>query len=145
MNHDASGETTNTRHALVDFDADGRMEIASAGYRDGVRAIDPRDGSVLWSVDAPTPTRSKSAAANIDGIGGDELIYTAGRSLVVISGDRNAGRILWTWDGPAELSLPAIADVDNDGKSEIVFQSSHGIIHCIDGPVGQIQTGDTEQ
>ncbi|MCH2202153.1 MAG: hypothetical protein MK102_09290 [Fuerstiella sp.] len=136
-NTDASGETTKTRHALVDFDGDGRMEIASAGYRDGVRAIDPRNGSVLWSVDAPNPTRSKSAAANIDGIGGDELIYTAGKSLVVVSGDRNAGRILWTWDGPAELSLPAIADVDNDGKAEIVFQSARGIIHCIDGPVGK--------
>jgi hypothetical protein len=142
--YDTSGETTGVRHALVDFDGDGSMEIASAGYTDGVRVIDPSDGSVLWSVDAPVPTRTKCAAADIDGIGGDELIYTAGRSLVAVSGNRNAGRILWTWDGPSELSLPAIADVDNDGKAEIVVQSYHGIVHCIDGPVRQPGTDGSE-
>ncbi len=131
---DNIGETTNIRHALVDFDGDGRCEIASGGYKDGVRAIDPRDGKVLWSLEAPKPTGAKCAAANIDGTGGDELLYVAGNELIAITGDRKMGRVLWTWKAPTTLSMPAIADLDGDGKAEIVLQSADGTIHCIDGP-----------
>ncbi|MFQ5809329.1 MAG: hypothetical protein ACE5JM_06895, partial [Armatimonadota bacterium] len=61
------GETTRCKHALADFDGDGTLEIASAGYGDGVRAIDPKTGRVLWSLQAPEPTGPKVAAADIDG------------------------------------------------------------------------------
>ncbi|MFV1968293.1 MAG: PQQ-binding-like beta-propeller repeat protein, partial [Pirellulaceae bacterium] len=96
--------------------------------------IDPRDGTILWSLEAPTPTSHKCAAANIDGAGGDELLYAAGRELIAITGDRTHGRVLWRWQAPAAVSLPAIADVDNDGQAEIVVQTADGVVHCIDGP-----------
>ena len=95
------GQTTNCKHALVDIDGDGRFEIASAGYGDGVRVIDPRTGTVLWSLAAPMPTGPRVAAANIDGRAGDEIIYPAGNALVVVTGDHSSGRLLWTWQGPA--------------------------------------------
>ncbi|HZW34013.1 MAG TPA: hypothetical protein VFF52_25035 [Isosphaeraceae bacterium] len=126
-----SGETTGCRHALVDIDGDGAFEIASAGYGDGVRVIDPRTGRRLWSLPAPAPTGPKVAAANIDGRGGDEILYPAGNALVVITGDRTSGRVLWSWRGPTSLSLPAIADVDGDGRAEIVVQDAHGTVHCL--------------
>jgi hypothetical protein len=127
------GQTTATKHALVDFDGDGRFEIASAGYGDGVRAIDARDGKVLWSLPAPTPTCHRVAAVDIDGHKGDELLLTAGNKLFVITGDRAAGRILWEWTAPATLSMPAIADTDGDGFAEILLQSADGVVHCIGG------------
>ena len=58
----------------------------------------------------------------------------AGNRLIVVTGDREKGRILWSWKCQAELSLPAIADVDGDGLAEIVLQSADGVVHCIDGP-----------
>jgi outer membrane protein assembly factor BamB len=125
-------ETTSTKHALVDFDGDGRFEIASAGYGNRARAIDPSNGKVLWSVDSAQTTCSKVSSANIDGVGGDEMLYIAGDKLIAISGDRSSGRILWTWQGPAALSLPAIADVDGDGLAEIILQDANGTIHCLD-------------
>jgi outer membrane protein assembly factor BamB len=139
---DNDAETTSTRHAIVDFNGDGTMEIASAGYRDGVRAIDPRDGRVLWSLMAPAPTAGKCAAADINGDGGDELLYVAGSELLAVTGDLSAGRILWRWQGPASLSLPAIADVDGDTKAEIVVQSADGVVHCLDG--GDLPAGLTK-
>ncbi len=129
-----TGETTNCKHALVDIDGDGTFEIASAGYGDGVRLIDPRTGKRLWSLAAPAPTGPKVAAANIDGKPGDELLYPAGATLVVITGDRKSGHVLWTWQGPAALSMPAIADLDGDGLAEIVVQDAHGSVHCLAGP-----------
>ncbi len=125
------GETTRCKHALADLDGDGTLEIASAGYGDGMRAIDPKTGSVLWSVEAPGPTGPKVAAANIDGRGGDEIIYPAGNTLVAVTGDRTSGRVLWTWQGQANLSLPAIADVDGDGLAEIIVQDAQATIHCL--------------
>ncbi len=127
-------QTTQCKHALLDIDADGIMEIASAGYGDGVRVIDPRTGRVLWSLDAPKPNGPKVASANVDGVGGDELIYSSGSTLIAITGDANLGRILWQWQAPATLSMPAIADVDGDGKMEIVVQDAQATIYCLDGP-----------
>jgi hypothetical protein len=127
-----SGETTPCKHALIDFDADGRWEVASAGYGDGVRAFDAQDGRRLWSPDAPAPTCPRTAATNIDGRGGDELLYVAGRQLVAVTGDRHAGRILWAWEGAAPLSMPAIADVDGDGAVEIIVQDANAVVYCLD-------------
>lgn len=126
------GQSTACKHALADFDGDGKFEIASAGYDDGVRVIDPRTGKVLWSLPAPAPTGPRVTAVNIDGQGGDEIIYPAGSSLVAITGDRTSGRLLWNWPGPASLSLPAIADLDGDGLAEIVVQDANATLHCLD-------------
>jgi outer membrane protein assembly factor BamB len=124
-------ETTAIKHALVDLAGDGTFEIASAGYGDGVRAIDPRDGKVLWSLPAPLPTCPRVVAADIDGRKGDELLYVAGSKLIAITGDRSQGNILWEWQAPSNLSMPAVADVDGDGLAEILVQSSDGMIYCI--------------
>jgi outer membrane protein assembly factor BamB len=124
-------ETTSVKHALVDFTGDGTFAIASAGYGDGVRAIDPHDGKVLWSFSAPTPTCPRVVAGDIDGRKGDELLYVSGSKLIAITGDKSAGRILWEWQAPANLSMPAIADVDGDGLAEILVQSADGTIFCI--------------
>jgi len=126
------GQTTSCKHALADFDGDGRFEIASAGYGDGARLIDPRTGKILWSLAAPVPTGARATAVNVDGRGGDEIVYPAGNTLVTITGDCTSGRILWTWKGPATLSLPAVADVDGDGLAEIVVQDATGTVHCLD-------------
>jgi hypothetical protein len=126
------GQTTACKHALADIDGDGQFEIASAGYGDGVRVIDPRTGKVLWSLQAPAPTGPRVTAVNIDGQGGDEIVYPAGNTLVAITGGRTSGRVLWTWPGPASLSLPAIADTDGDGLAEIVVQDANATLHCLD-------------
>jgi hypothetical protein len=48
------------------------------------------------------------------------------------AGDRSSGSLLWTWQGPAALSLPAIADVDADSLAEIVVQDAAANVHCRD-------------
>ncbi len=126
-----AGETTSVKHALVDFVGDGTFEIASAGYGDGVRAIDPRDGKVLWSLAAPAPTCPRVVAADIDGRKGDELLYVSGPRLIAITGDRSSGKVLWEWQGPGHLSMPAIADVDGDGLADILVQAADGTVFCI--------------
>ena len=52
-------------------------------------------------------------------------------AVIAITGDRASGRILWEWQGPANLSMPAIADLDDDGFAEILVQAADGSVHCI--------------
>ena len=127
------GQTTAIKHALLDLAGDGTFEIASAGYGDGVRVMDTHTGKILWSLPAPGPTCHRVVAANIDGRKGDELLYAAGNKLIAITGDRASGRILWEWQGPAALGMPAIADVDGDGFAEIVVQAADGAVYCLGG------------
>src|SRR5206468_11418413 len=105
-------------------------EVASTGSGDGVRAFDPHDGRVLWTLAAPEPTCPRVVAVDIDGHKGDELLYAAGTRLIAITGDRSSGRILWEWQGPANLSMPAIADVGGDGLAEILVQAADGSVYC---------------
>jgi hypothetical protein len=125
------GQTTGTKHALIDCNGDGRFELASAGYGDGVRLIDPRDGKIFWSLPTPVPTCARVVAADIDGRPGDELLFVSGSKLIAVTGDLSAGRILWEWQGPADLSMPAIADLDGDKLAEILVQSADGTLHCL--------------
>jgi hypothetical protein len=86
---------------------------------------------VLWSLAAPIPTCPRVVAVDLDGRKGDELLYTAGSKLIAITGDRTAGRVLWGWQGPADLSMPVIGDLDDDGLAEIIVQSAEGTVYCI--------------
>ena len=63
---------------------------------------------------------------------GDELLYAAGNKLIAITGNQHSGQILWEWTGPANLSMPAIADVDDDGWAELVVQAADGTVYCLD-------------
>ncbi len=130
-NEGNAGQTTAIKHALIDFAGDGRFQIASAGYGEGVRAIEPSDGKVIWSLAAPIPTCPRVVAVDLDGRKGDELLYAAGSKLIAITGDRTAGRVLWEWQGPADLSMPVIGDLDDDRLAEIIVQSAEGTVYCI--------------
>jgi len=126
-------QTTQIKHALVDFDGDGVFEFASGGYGDGVRAMDSRTGKRLWSLAAPRPTCPKVVAADLDGRRGDELLYAAGNEVIAVTGDRQGGRVLWKWNAGASLSMPVIADVDEDGEAEVIVVSGDGVVHGLDG------------
>lgn len=129
---DNVGQTTAVRHALVDIDGDGTFEIGSAGYVDGVRVFDSRNGKLLWSLKGPDPSCYRVTAADIDGRRGDELLYVSRNKLIAVTGNRSSGRILWEWEAAANLSMPAIADLDGDGLAEIVVQLADESIQCLD-------------
>ena len=116
-----------TTPALADIDGDGIMEIIVAidttnGVKDGdvvrsgVMAVE-HDGTIKWqrsSLDMPAITSNSSggpAVANVDGEGPPEIIV--GNALLNADGDPICL-------GIGAGSLPSLADMDLDGRMEIV-------------------------
>jgi len=127
-------QTTAVKHALLDVDGDGSIaELASAGYGNGLRVINATNGKVLWSLPSAAPSCHRVVVADIDGRKGDEVLFVAGNKLIAATGDRVSGKVLWEWSGSADLSMPAVADLDQDGWAEIVIQAADGTIYGIDG------------
>jgi subtilisin family serine protease len=88
--------------------------------RDSVR-VEVRDAFLSgFPVDLPAPTHFAVATVNLDGIDGEEIICPTSRGLYVLQSD---GSIYPGWPRATDFDVtaaPAVADLDRDGKSEIV-------------------------
>lgn len=112
--------------------------------RNGLYAWDNYKSSVKWKYDMRPEFGGQNVIANsivtgdIDGDGKAEFVVSMNTGyLVVFNGedDPEDGRVLWSVNpgGGTKLGMPVIADVDNDGYSEIIVSAGDGAIHIIDG------------
>jgi RHS repeat-associated protein len=133
---------------VADFDGDGRPEIAitvrkhsnSFGIGDAGTFQDPTltslyvfrtDGTEVWHKDL-TPGNGNTynpppAAFDFDGDGAAELVTQDMQYLYILDGRTGATRSQIAINNQQDLLLgevPAIADVDNDGRAEIVAFAS---------------------
>ncbi len=110
---------------VADFDGDGQPEVGVAGL--GAYTMFDTDGSVVWSnpTEDDSSSRTGSAVFDFEGDGVSEVVYADEHDLFIYSGPD--GAILLDETGHASGTLmeyPLIADVDNDGSTEIVLASN---------------------
>ena len=110
---------------VADFDGDGAVEVGVAGL--SYYTLFDTDGVVMWS--NPTEDDSSSVTGSsvfdFEGDGASEVVYADEHNLYVYDGA--TGAILMQHDGHASGTLyeyPVIADVDNDGATEIIVGSN---------------------
>ncbi|MGH9748540.1 MAG: FG-GAP repeat domain-containing protein, partial [Candidatus Polarisedimenticolia bacterium] len=150
------GACAATSVLLADFDGDGASEIAHA-LSDGTIAAFDGDGRPLpgWphrlGPDASGRLRAVNAeltASDLDGDGSDDLVLVEsglGPRLAAISG---AGRMLPGFPQRlpevTELQAPAAADLDGDGRPEIVQSTQPFVGDTIAEPVALAKPDPTE-
>ncbi len=110
---------------VADFDGDGELELAAAGA-DAYTVYDT-DGSVLWyATIVDTSSRvTGSSVFDFDADGAADVVYADHYTLYVFDGA--TGDIKYSNGDHASGTLyeyPVIADVDNDGSSDIVVAST---------------------
>ncbi len=73
-----------------------------------------------FPIDLPAPSHFAVAAVNLDGVAGEEIVCPTQNGLYVL---QSSGEIYPAWPRATDFDVttaPAIADLDRDGKSEIV-------------------------
>ncbi|MBO85803.1 MAG: hypothetical protein CL927_10615 [Deltaproteobacteria bacterium] len=120
------GSGTGGAPTVADFDGDGAPEVGVAAL--AYYTVFDTDGTVMWS--NPTNDQSSSVTGSsvfdFDRDGSDEVVYADQFNLYVYDGA--TGLVRMDMPGHANGTLyeyPVIADVDNDGSTEIILSSNN--------------------
>jgi outer membrane protein assembly factor BamB/tRNA A-37 threonylcarbamoyl transferase component Bud32 len=126
---------------LMDWKSDGRLAVivwATTGPTDfqssaqevtgsELRALDGRDGRLLWRRELPFMTGAKISCVGGKEAGAAEVVVTAGaavpataRGVEVSAFNGKDGQPRWTWQLPHQVPglayYPVMADLDGDGR-----------------------------
>ena len=113
--------------SLADFDGDGRLELAVAGYN--TIAVFDGDGTVLWTRDADDQSSGSTgnAAFDFDADGYAEVVYADESSLRIFDGLSGSVQYRHAHKSITAFEYPILADLDHDGSLELVWgQTSAG-------------------
>ncbi|MGE5532276.1 MAG: FG-GAP repeat domain-containing protein [Bacteroidota bacterium] len=115
---------------LGDLNGDGKLEGLSVQNK-LTTCWDAATGKVRWSF--RQYQLSDAVCADINGDGRDEAIFGSGNDLLALNEVGGNPNIVWSLPLKANLGPAAIADIDEDGKAEIVVMDKNGMLHFI-GP-----------
>jgi len=116
---------------LADIDGDGKLETIFPSYAGKIIAVDD-DGSEIWALDKGS-AGTRSVIADVHDESGLEVVAgAAGKTYLLRASD---GFELWN-AAYTMLCDPAIADVDGDGKPEVVFSTSGQIVVALNAEDG---------
>ena len=129
--------------AVDDIDGDGFLEIVFGTYfnDEHIYALNADDGTLLWKYDTGGCNDASVTIADVDLDGDLEVITPASSPYHVYCFNGATGSIEWsisTGYPNCIDSPPAVADVDNDEKPEIIFGTFYGHVFCLNGEDGSI-------
>jgi outer membrane protein assembly factor BamB len=132
--------------AADDLDGDGMLEIAFGCYRnDGsLYILNAEDGSLLWKYQPHDPPREgcNDVAILIYDINSDsapEVIMASSCTAVTTCLNGKTGEIIWQAPTGGSDSPPTIADIDGDGRLEILHGEFLGWVRCLDAETGSLK------
>jgi outer membrane protein assembly factor BamB len=139
--HDASfGQS-----AAGDIDRDGKPEIVFGCYRNdsSVYALNGEDGSLLWKYNThPAGAEGCNDVApvlyDIDGDDSLEVIVPSSCNPKTFCFRGLNGKVQWQTPTAGSDSPPTVADIDGDGRPEILHGGFDGAVICINGENGSV-------
>ena len=129
--------------ASGDIDGDGKPEVVFGCYRNdsSVYALNAEDGSLLWKYNThPAGAEGCNDVApiiyDVDNNGTLEVIVPSSCNPKTFCFNGATGSIKWEIPTRGSDSPPTIADIDNDGKPEILHGEFGGYVICINAENG---------
>ncbi|MDD3877971.1 MAG: FG-GAP-like repeat-containing protein [Bacteroidales bacterium] len=139
--HDASfGQS-----AAGDIDGDGKLEMVFGCYRNdsSIYALNGENGTLLWKYNAHvTGAEGCNDVApviyDVDGDDSLEVIVPSSCNPKTFCFKGLNGTIEWQTATAGSDSPPTVADIDNDGKPEILHGGFDGKVLCINAENGSV-------
>lgn len=131
--------------ACGDIDNDGKLEIVFGCYRNDscIYALNSEDGSLLWKYNTSLPNAEgcNDVAALIYDIDNDknlDVVVPSSCNPTTFCFNGKDGSIKWQTRTRGSDSPPTIADLDGDGKLEILHGEFGGWVICLDAETGSV-------
>jgi outer membrane protein assembly factor BamB len=126
--------------ALGDIDGDGRLEIVFGTYRNDscVYALNAEDGSLLWKYNTGGCNDAAPLIYDVDSDGRLDVVLAASCRPFTFCFDGASGNLKWKIRLHGSDSPPSVADIDGDGKPEILHGNFGGFVSCINGENGSL-------
>ncbi len=124
--------------AAGDIDGDGKLEIVFGCYRNDscVYALNAEDGSLLWKYNTGGCNDVAPIIYDVDGDSKPDIVVPASCNPTTFCLDGQTGTVKWQTPTRGSDSPPTIADIDNDGKTEILHGEFGGYVICINAENG---------
>jgi outer membrane protein assembly factor BamB len=124
--------------AIEDVDGDELYEIIFSTYRNDERIIvlNAEDGSLLWDYHTGGCNDVAPLIFDVDRDGELEIILPGSCIPRTFCFDAASGEVEWTAKTRGSDSPPTVADLDNDGKWEILHGEFGGYVICLNGEDG---------
>ena len=129
---------------FADVDGDGDLDVVAYELQSPKGGDAPRRfvarvvewGSEIAFLDWSLPGRPDLATVDVDSDGDRDLLFTAGNLLAALAVGEGRIERLWEISLEGDLGPPAVADIDRDGRAEILVLSSPGLLYVIDDADG---------
>ncbi len=132
--------------AAADIDHDNKLELVFGCYRNDscVYALNAEDGSLLWKYNThPAGYEGCNDVApiiyDVDADDSLEVVVPSSCNGVTFCFNGRSGAVKWQTDTYGSDSPPTIADIDNDGKPEILHGEFGGYVICINAENGSVK------
>lgn len=115
--------------AVGDANGDGALEILSGNNQWGsVYGVRPSDGATLWSISSPEHGTMAVATGDVTGDGSRDVVWGSGWTSsgadVLLVGNPNTKTVTWRSPDLDPSFGGTIADLDGDGKLELVTKTT---------------------
>lgn len=129
---------------IADIDNDGKPEILHGEFGGFVKCINAENGTPAWEIAVNTDSWVQTAPTIVDLNGDNQLDFVVATwhfnkkdSIYAYRGDNQT--LLWTFPVYDHIYHgTAIADLDHDGKPELVIGSYNDTLYCLNGEDGSV-------
>lgn len=127
--------------AIADIDLDGKPEIVFSCYRNdsSLYALNAEDGTLLWKVNTGGCNDVAPLIMDADGDHWPDVILASSCVPKTFCYNGADGQLKWQVQTHGSDSPPSYADVDHDGKPEILHGEFNGYVICINAEDGSVQ------